>query len=58
MSPVQVSLHWLQVNSRIEFKVIFLTTKLLNGLAPLYLKELKVPYHLVRPLTSKMQVYW
>ena len=33
-------LHWLKVRERIEFKVILLTYKCLNGLAPSYLSEL------------------
>ncbi len=36
ISPVLASLHWLPVKSRIEFKVLLLTYKALNGQAPLY----------------------
>lgn len=33
-------LHWLKVQERIEFKIVLLTFKCLNGLAPSYLSEL------------------
>ena len=35
-----VSLHWLKVVERIKFKIILLTFKGLNGLAPIYISEL------------------
>ena len=35
-----VSLHWLKVVERIKFKIILLTFKALNGLAPIYISEL------------------
>ena len=34
------SLHWLRVAERIEFKILLVTYKSLNGLAPSYLSEL------------------
>lgn len=42
-----------QVNFKINFKVIFLTYKTLNGLAPNYFKEIIVPYCPPRPLHSQ-----
>ncbi|RCU38734.1 hypothetical protein DVA76_17340, partial [Acinetobacter baumannii] len=45
ISPILASLHWLPVKSRIEFKILLLTCKALNGKAPSYLKELIVPYY-------------
>ena len=33
-------LHWLKVQERIEFKIVLLTFKCLNGLAPSYLSDL------------------
>ena len=53
ISPVLASLHWLPVKSRIEFKILLLTYKALNGQAPLYLKELLVPYYPTRALRSQ-----
>ena len=53
MSPVLASVHWLLVKSRIEFKILLLTFKALNNMAPLYLKELTVPYKPTRALSSQ-----
>ena len=35
-----INLHWLPINARIDFKIILLTWKALNGLAPLYIKNM------------------
>uniref|UniRef100_A0A3P9DJ14 THD domain-containing protein n=1 Tax=Maylandia zebra TaxID=106582 RepID=A0A3P9DJ14_9CICH len=40
ISPVLASLHWLPVKSRIEFKILLLTYKVLNNQAPSYLNDL------------------
>ena len=53
ISPVLASLHWLPVKSRIEFKILLLTFKALNNMAPLYLKELIVPNQPTRALRSQ-----
>ncbi|MDF5005136.1 hypothetical protein P3575_24015, partial [Vibrio parahaemolyticus] len=53
ISPVLASLHWLPVKSRIEFKILLLTYKALNGQAPSYLRELIVPYYPTRTLRSE-----
>ena len=53
ITPVLASLHWLPVKSRIEFKTLLLTFKALNNMAPLYLKELVVPYQPTRALRSQ-----
>ncbi|XP_078025737.1 uncharacterized protein LOC144463844 [Epinephelus lanceolatus] len=53
ISPVLASLHWLPVKSRIEFKILLLTYKALNGQAPSYLRELIVPYYPTRTLCSE-----
>ncbi|XP_071329025.1 uncharacterized protein [Trachinotus anak] len=52
ISPVLASLHWLPVKSRIEFKILLLTYKAINGQAPSYLGELIVPYFPNRTLRS------
>ena len=52
ITPVLVDLHWLPVEQRIEFKILLLTYKALNGLAPAYLRELLDPYTPVRTLLS------
>uniref|UniRef100_UPI000D3040EA uncharacterized protein LOC112434934 n=1 Tax=Maylandia zebra TaxID=106582 RepID=UPI000D3040EA len=53
ISPVLASLHWLPVKSRIEFKILLLTYKVLNNQAPSYLNDLVVPYHPIRALRSR-----
>uniref|UniRef100_A0A8D0CS33 Reverse transcriptase domain-containing protein n=3 Tax=Sander lucioperca TaxID=283035 RepID=A0A8D0CS33_SANLU len=53
ISPVLASLHWLPVKSRIEFKILLLTYKALNGQAPSYIEELLVPYCPTRALRSQ-----
>ena len=53
ISPILASLHWLPIKSRIEFKIVLLTYKALNGQAPSYLRELIVPYHPTRALRSQ-----
>ena len=44
ITPTLKKLHWLPVKERITFKILLLTYKSLNGMAPMYLKELLVPY--------------
>lgn len=53
ITPVLASLHWLPVKSRIIFKTLLLTYKVLRGLAPSYLEELVIPYQPNRPLRSQ-----
>ena len=38
--PLPYNLHWLPVKFRIDFKILVLTYKVINGLAPFYLQEL------------------
>lgn len=40
ITPVLHLLHWLPVQSRIDFKVLLFVFKSINGLAPLYLSDL------------------
>lgn len=53
ITPVLASLHWLPIKSRIDFKILLLTFKALNGLAPPYLKDLLHPYTPARTLRSQ-----
>ncbi|KAI5098689.1 hypothetical protein C0J45_10828, partial [Silurus meridionalis] len=48
-----ISLHWLPIKSRIDYKILLLTYKALNGLAPQYLSELLYQYDPPRLLRSK-----
>ena len=40
ITPIMKQLHWLPINCRIEFKVLLLTFKSMNNLAPTYLSDL------------------
>jgi hypothetical protein len=40
ITPSLFSLHWLPIAYRIKFKILLLTFKALNGLAPEYISEL------------------
>ncbi len=55
ITPVLMSLHWLPVRFRIDFKVLLLVFKCLNGLAPPYLSDLLCEYHPERTLRSANQ---
>ena len=52
ITPVFQKLHWLPVKSRIIYKILLLTYKALNGLAPSYLSELLDTYRPSRNLRS------
>ena len=52
ITPVLASLHWLPVVFRIDFKVLLLVYKALNGLAPPYLLDCLPKYVPTRPLRS------
>lgn len=55
ITPVLMSLHWLPIKFRIQFKILLLTYKASNGLAPEYIAELLMPYTPARPLRSSEQ---
>ena len=52
ISPVLVSLHWLLVTFRINFKVLLLTYKALNGQGPSYIANSLTNYTPARTLRS------
>ena len=52
ITPVLESLHWLPVCFRIDFKVLLLVFKCLNGLGPSYLSDLLLSYQPSRILRS------
>ena len=52
ITPVLISLHWLPITAGADFKIILLTFKSLNELAPLYLSELFLPYSPACPFRS------
>ncbi|XP_048870189.1 uncharacterized protein LOC125742326 [Brienomyrus brachyistius] len=57
ITPVLSSLHWLPVKSRIDYKILLLTYKALNGLTPEYLSELLTTYNPPRLLRSQAMGY-
>ena len=52
ITPVLKDLHWLPVRERINFKILLLTWKALNGIAPIYISDLLVHYQPNRTLRS------
>ncbi len=50
ISPVLSTLHWLPIKHCIDFKILLITYKALNGLAPQYLSELLSHYSPPCPL--------
>ncbi len=46
ITPVLGSLHWLPVTFRIDFKVLLLVYKSLNGLGPKYIADILTEYNL------------
>ena len=55
ITPVLKSLHWLKITYRVRFKILLLTYKCINGLAPKYLCNLVTPYCPKRVLRSATQ---
>ena len=53
ITPILQDLHWLPIRARIEFKVLTLVHKCLNGSAPAYLSELLKLYSPARSLRSE-----
>ncbi len=50
ISPVLSTLHWLPIKHHIDFKILLITYKALNGLAPQYLSKLLSHYSPPCPL--------
>ena len=52
ITPVLKDLHWLPIRKRIEFKILLLTFKCMQGCAPLYLRKMLVKQANTRTLRS------
>ncbi|KAK6179717.1 hypothetical protein SNE40_012018 [Patella caerulea] len=52
ITPILFNLHWLPIAYRIDYKILLLTFKCLNGLAPVYLSQLLNQYQPNRQLRS------
>ncbi len=53
ITPILHSLHWLPIKFCISYKILILTFKALNGLAPVYLTSLLSRYNPSRSLRSQ-----
>ncbi len=53
ITPILQSLHWLPIKFRINYKILLLTYKALNGLAPAYLTSLLSRYYPTHSLRSQ-----
>ncbi len=58
ITPILQSLHWLPIKFRISYKIVLLTYKALNGLAPAYLTSLLSRYNPTRSLRSQTMDSW
>ncbi len=47
ISSVLSTLHWLPIKQRIDFKILLITYKAQNGLAPQYLSKLALYYRII-----------
>ena len=56
ISDVLCKLHWLPVQQRIVYKLLLLTFRALNQLAPSYISDLLTPYQPTRNLRSGSQL--
>lgn len=52
ITPVLISLHWLPVKQRIDFKILLIVFKVMNALAPTYVVDMLSEYTPDRPLRS------
>ncbi len=54
ISPVLSTLHWLPIRHCIDFKILLITYKALNGLEPQYLSELLSHYGPSHPIIPRI----
>ena len=52
ITPILKNLHWLPVEARINFKILLITYKILNGQSASYLEPIIQEYHSLRTLRS------
>jgi hypothetical protein len=52
-SPIYISLHWLPVVFRIQYKILLNTIKVLHGLSPVYIQDLVRTYNPTRSIRSE-----
>ncbi len=56
ITPVLISLHWLPVKYRIQYKVLMFVYKALHNQAPEYIKDMLIPYQSQRHLRSSQNM--
>ena len=56
ITPVLRRLHWLPVRQRFRYKILRLSYKALNGMAPKYIADLLQPYTPTRQLRSSSKI--
>ena len=44
ITPIMIELHWLPTEQRIQFKILLITVKALNQLAPMYISNILSHY--------------
>ena len=52
ITPILQHLHWLPIKGRIIFKIMLLTYRGVNGMAPTYIERMLIPYKPQRSLRS------
>ena len=52
ITPIMKQLHWLPVSHRIIYKLVLITYRARNGIAPSYIKDFVQPYVPTRNLRS------
>ncbi len=55
ITPVLQSLLWLPVRYRVDFKILLIVYKSLNGMAPSYISDLLIEHNVTRSLRSSNQ---
>ena len=53
LTPVLAEFHWLLIHYRIQFNILQIAIKALNGFEQLYISELLIPYSALTPQISK-----
>ena len=56
ITPSLITLHWLPISRRIEYKILLFTYKALNDAAPAYIRDMLKVRESVRSLRSSSQV--
>ena len=56
ITPILKNLHWLPVEARINFKILLITYKILNGQSTSYLEPITQEYHPPRTLRSSTRL--